>query len=147
MSQNPEILKLIKEIGEDRALNELRNLVNASDRNLNVLTIVSNSGAHRLPKEIIKGELYVASKGNFDVTNGKILSEQYMSIAKKLAIKLKEKKWDEIYLVPFGPSTLNMLIKIITFRVTYTDTIDYFYTENGDYLELQLNTRSCILED
>lgn len=108
------------------------------------LTIVSNAGVHPVPEEYIVGELYVASEGSFDFSSIETVSEKYDEIILNLHQKLSEKKWEKIYLFPFGHSTLCMAIKIAVYRVLRIETIDIFYFGNGRYDYLDRDTRAVI---
>jgi hypothetical protein len=134
---------LIATYGVELLQRELRRL-DPSDPVENVLTIVSNSGTHALPKEHLHGTVYFASEGSLDFSSGEEIKKQFEQILINLARVVKSKRWNKIYLLPFGPSALTMLIKLLVFRITYIDTWDIIYLGNGKYSEIQIETRDLI---
>lgn len=143
MPDQNKLDEYISLFGMEVVLNQLSKLDKESSNN--VLTIVTNNGPHRIPEDLVKGELFVASMGDFKLDDAIQTKTQYEEVLKGLSVKLKEKKWRKIYLLPFGPTSLNMLIKLIVYRVTYSDTTDYIYSGNGKYVELAINSRTVIL--
>ena len=45
-----------------------------------VLTIVANAGVHTIPQSYLRGEVYVASRGNWRVDNDETLNSQVSQI-------------------------------------------------------------------
>jgi len=131
--------KLINKIGKEEAFELLEKHVKSNEQN--ILTIVTNLGPHKLPDHLIVGDLYIASEGDFDLNNQKTIEASFSSVLSNLSKKLKEKDWHEIHVIPFGPSVLNMMIKLVIFRVTYSDTFDYVYSGNGQYRRIKINSR------
>jgi hypothetical protein len=109
-----------------------------------VLTIVCNEGLHPIPDEYIQGEVYIASKGNLDFSSAETIHKELDSIAVALKMKLHQKKWSKIILVPFGHSVICMNIKMIVYRVLRIETIDLFHCGAGKYAEIQRETRSVL---
>jgi hypothetical protein len=109
-----------------------------------VLTIVSNTGVHPLPLEEIRGELYVASKGNLDFSDENSVNSELDFIIANLLVKLQEKRWKKIYLLPFGHAVISMNIKMVVFRVLRIETADIFYFGGGKYGLIERDTRLAI---
>jgi hypothetical protein len=74
------------------------------------------------------------------------VKRQYEEILGGLAALLKKRTWTRIYLVPFGPSTLCMQIKLLVFRVTRLETVDVFYDGRGNYADLEILQRQLIVQ-
>lgn len=110
------------------------------------LTIVSNLGIHPIPEELVFGELYVASQGNLDYSSIESVNREYDDIIQRLHKKLLEKRWNRVFLFPFGHSTLCMCIKMAVYRTIRIETIDHFYFGNGRYALLERDTRSVLAD-
>lgn len=134
---------LIKKIGNEKSCDILADhLEQQSD---DVLTIVANKGIHHLPSECLHGEVFYASEGNLDFSSIEIVKAQYEKILGDISIKLIKRPWKHVYLVPFGPSTLCMQIKLLVFRVTRIETTDLFYDGKGNYSDLSIEQRKLII--
>lgn len=112
----------------------------------NELTIVANAGLHPLPKEWIFGDLFVASEGNLNFSDANSVKSEIKIILEKLNLKLKEKRWNKIYLIPFGHSVISMNIKIAIYRALRIETTDLFYFGDGRYDVIDVDTRSIMLD-
>ena len=136
----------LERIGEDRLTEELLKLssidTNAGEQ---TLTIIANEGIHHLPQSLARGEVLVASKGSLDFSSNESIDREFTKILKNIAQKLKEREWKKIYLIPFGPSNLSMLIKLLVYRVTHIETIDLFYIDS-QYREVHIKLRQLITE-
>lgn len=109
------------------------------------LTIVANAGVHAIPSEHLRGEVYSASYGNWDVSSQEALEREFKNILNNLGRKLKERSWSRIYLIPTGHPALSIHIKQFVYRVTRMNTIDLVYL-NGRYYELSIDHREVLLE-
>jgi hypothetical protein len=107
------------------------------------LTIIANSGIHTIPERFIHGEKYIASKGSLDLASREATETTYVRALRSLAAKLNEHPWKKVYLIPTGPATLAMQIKLLVYHVTRLATIDLFYAD-GDYFELDLHYRTYL---
>src|SRR4051794_36496249 len=114
------LLNLIERIGEERAYK----ILSEADRHTvsETLTIIANEGVHHLPDSMRRGHIHVASHGNLDFSTIGTVEAEYVRILSDLAQLLKERTWTNIYLVPFGPSTLSMQIKLLVYRITRIET-------------------------
>ena len=136
----------LERIGEDRLAEELLKLSSIeADTGEQTLTIVANEGIHHLPIDLARGEVLVASKGSLDFSSNESINREFTKILKNIAQKLKEREWEKIYLIPFGPSNLSMLIKLLVYRVTHIETIDLFYIDS-QYREVHIKLRQLIIE-
>ncbi len=135
-----------KEIGEEELVNELKKLVSSkSDINGDTLTIIVNTGVHHLPTKLLRGQVFKASEGALDFSNQQSIEQEFARVIRNVAIKLKEQEWKKIYLVPFGPVNLSMLIKLLVYRVIHIETVDIFYI-GGDYWEIDMQLRPLIVD-
>ena len=105
-----------------------------------VLTIVANAGVHTIPESYLRGEVYVASRGNWRVDNDETLNSHVSQILTGVARKLKERQWRRIYLIPTGHPAVSMNIKLLVYRAIRLNTIDWVYI-NGEYYLLTIDQR------
>jgi len=139
-----DLLGLIARLGEERALKILQEVEGRSGSE--ALTIIANEGVHHLPDAMKRGVVHVASHGNLDFSTIASVQSEYVRILSNLAQLLKQRTWTQIYLVPFGPSTLSMQIKLLVYRITRIETIDVFYDGQGSYSDLSIAQRDLIVE-
>lgn len=135
----------LRSVGEDRLVTELTRLSKSTDENKETLTIIANAGVHHLPEQLLRGQVFKASEGTLDFTSQESTTQEFEMIVKKVAAKLKERDWKRIYLIPFGPANLSMLLKLLVYRVTHIETIDVFYYD-GEYRELNIQIRPLIVD-
>ncbi len=136
--------ELIDTYDVEQLHSELRRLA-SSEQDQNVLIIVSNSGTHPLPEEHLHGIVYFASEGSLDFSSGAAVKRQFEHILIKLSSIVKGKQWNKVYILPFGPWALTMLIKLLVFRITCSDIYDIIYLGNDKYAEIQIETRDLIV--
>ena len=110
-----------------------------------VLTIVANAGVHTIPQSYLRGEVYVASRGNWRVDNDETLNSQVSQILTGVARKLKERQWRRVYLIPTGHPAVSMNIKLLVYRAIRLNTIDWVYI-NGEYYLLTIDQRDISIE-
>jgi hypothetical protein len=133
---------LINSIVKKRGKEFVKSII--EDKNSNdsfVLTIITNFGTHPPPSEHLHGEIFSASEGILDFSSIDSVNLILDEINRKLLKKLKEKRWEKIYLIPFGHTVVNMSIKLTVFRVLWMDTIDVFYFGNNKYGEVMRDSR------
>jgi hypothetical protein len=122
MNISSELAGLVTQAVKTRGLDTVRKALTvlvAEDRaSERVLTILGNEGIHNVPEEQIHGELYVATKGTLDLSQHDSVEDLYVSILRPLAKKLHEKSWQKVYLIPTGPTTLVLQIKLLVYHIT-----------------------------
>jgi hypothetical protein len=123
----------------------LRGLL-ASDEEIRVLTIIANAGVHEVPSAYLRGEVYEASRGDWDATTAETLSIELRKILLQLVKKLKSGRWDRIYLIPTGHPILSLQIKAMVYRILRFNTIDLYY-KAGAYFEVNLDQRAIALDE
>jgi hypothetical protein len=79
----------IAEHGASRVKGALTSFIVDSRRN--VLTIVANQGSHKIPGKYLRGEIFVASKGNLDLSSRSKIESIFIRILRRLNTKLLEK--------------------------------------------------------
>lgn len=136
---------LASQLGYEEACEILQQHVSVSRVSQDVLTIVVNQGVHHMPEKYLYGEVFYASEGNLDFSSEATVYEEYQNVLSNVARKLKSKSWKRIYIVPFGPSTLSMQIKLLVYRITRIESVDLFYSGDGEYFTLELDQRDIIV--
>lgn len=138
--------RLVAQIGDEKACQILEEHSANSDSPENTLTIIVNRGVHHMPKEYAIGEVYFASDGNLDFSSKASVHSEHERVLSGVAQKLKSKRWQRVYLVPFGPNTLSMQIKLLVYRITRIETQDLFYVGGGEYFCLDIKQRDLIID-
>ena len=136
---------LADQIGYKEACEILQQHVAENKVAQDVLTIVVNQGVHHMPEEYLHGEVFYASEGNLDFSSKATVYEEFKNVLSKVASKLKSKQWKHIYILPFGPSTLSMQIKLLAYRITRIESVDLFYISHGEYFPVDLDQREIIV--
>jgi hypothetical protein len=136
--------KCVKACGEEVVEKTLSALLAEKQENQNVLTIIANSGIHKIPSHYCRGEVYSASHGNWNISSEEDLKEEFRRILRDLGTKLASRQWSRIYLVPTGHPALSAQIKLFVYRITRVSTIDLVYF-NGHYYEIELDHREIVL--
>jgi hypothetical protein len=138
--------RAITTVGERKVADTLEKLGAAPPSHSVELTIIANSGMHSIPEEFIHGEKYVVSHGNLDLSSLESIESSYTLALRSLADKLRQRTWKNIFLIPTGPTTLTLQIKLLVYHVTRLSTIDLHYSQ-GKYFELDLNYRSYLASE
>ena len=110
-----------------------------------VLTIVANVGVHEIPKAYLRGEVYEASRGDWDASTEEALLLELKAILSRLANKLRSNRWKRVYLIPTGHPVLSLQIKAMVYRLLRFNTIDLYY-KAGIYFEINLDQRAIALD-
>ena len=140
------IEEAIESMGEAKLARQLESLIASNaGRHDDVLTVIVNAGVHHLPEKLKRGEVFIASEGSLDFSSQESIEKEFTRITSNVAKKLKERDWRRIYLVPFGPANLSMLIKLLVYRVTHVETIDIFYVD-GQYREINIQLRPLVVD-
>ncbi|MBF8179317.1 hypothetical protein [Herminiimonas contaminans] len=137
------VSRYIEEHGETALIHALK--VDHIDVESGVLTIIVNEGIHPLSKHHKRGELFIASSGSLDFSSKELAEEEFKKILKRVAIKLKSHSWEKVFLVPFGPAVLSMLIKNLVYKILYIDTIDVLHAGNGKHYDIEIDLREIAL--
>ena len=135
--------RAIKVSGSSRAEEALRDLV-SDESGEAILTIIANAGVHRVPAAFLRGEVYEASRGDWDVSTEEALLAELNEILAHLVAKLHSRHWTRVYLVPTGHPILSIQIKALVYRVLRINTTDLYY-KNGSYFEVELDQRAVAL--
>ena len=135
---------LIEEFGLENVEGEINKAKNSNKDTNRILTIICNEGVHHLPDEYKRGTLFVASKGSLDFSSRATVVREYTVILEKTIQKLMERPWETIYIIPFGPPTLSMLIKLIVYRITGIDSTDVMHIGKNKRVDLHFDVRTLI---
>lgn len=111
-----------------------------------VLTIIVNAGVHPVLAEHKRGEVFIASSGNIDFSSKKNIENEFREILLNVAKKLQSQNWNKIYIVPYGPSVLSMLIKNLVYRVLYINTVDILHVGSGVHYDIDFDLREIAIE-
>lgn len=142
MTAPEHLLALIERAVSVRGIERIRSVLMSiiDEGEVETLTIVANEGRHLIPETFLRGELFIASRGNLDFSSPSSAKSAYIEIIKKLNKKLLERSWKRIYLIPTGHPTLPLQLKAEVYRVTRINTIDLFYL-TGTYFDLDIDLR------
>lgn len=136
----------LKMKGTARVEAALQGVLASGDPEAQVLTIIANAGVHEIPSDYLRGEVYEASRGDWDVSTEETLSIELRKILSRLVKKLRSGRWERIYLIPTGHPILSLQIKAMVYRILRFNTIDLYY-KAGSYFEVNLDQRAIALEE
>lgn len=138
--------RAIRSSGSTRVRAALEQLASSERSRTEELTIIANVGVHKVPQEFLRGEVYEASRGNWNASGEAELSRELEQILRRLVKKLRSKAWKRIYLVPTGHPILSMQIKMMVYRILRLNTVDLYY-KGGVYLDINLDQRAIALRE
>lgn len=110
------------------------------------LTIIANGGVHPLQELHKRGEVFIASVGNMDFSSRESAESEIRQALINVAIKLKSEAWSKVYIVPFGPAVLSMLIKSLVYKILNQETIDILHAGSGVHFDISIDTRAIALQ-
>ncbi len=131
----------ITEHGQDALISKLR--VNANSKS--ELTIIANAGVHPYHPLHQRGEVFIASHGNLNFSTKDSIMSEIESILAEVTKKLKERRWNKVYLVPFGPAPLSLQIKSLVYKVLDIETIDVLHVGSGEHLDIEIDPRKVAI--
>jgi hypothetical protein len=134
----------LKTTSADHVVAALEGLVAPSRSQVGVLTIIANAGVHEIPHAYLRGEVYEASRGDWDASTEEALLLELRGILSRLVDKLRSERWNRVYLIPTGHPVLSLQIKAMVYRLLRFNTIDLYY-KAGTYLEVNLDQREIAL--
>jgi hypothetical protein len=134
----------LKARGTEQVVNALESLLKPSGVEAPVLTIIANAGIHEIPEVYLRGDIYEASRGDWNVVSEEALLFELTKILSRLAKKLRSKAWKQIYLIPTGHPILSLQIKAMVYRILRLNTVD-LYHKAGTYFEVNLDQRAIAL--
>jgi hypothetical protein len=124
----------------------LRGLLSSGSPDVQVLTIIANAGVHEVPPAYLRGDVYEASRGDWNASTEEALSLELRRILSGLVKKLRSRRWGCIYLIPTGHPILSLQIKAMVYRILRLNTIDLYY-KAGTYFEVDLDQRAIALDE
>ena len=139
--------KCVTELGEDAVTRALATLESGRGQaaEKDVLTIIANAGVHRVPDSCLRGEVLIASEGNWAVGSEEAMDREIRRILAKVAQKLKQRAWRKVFLVPTGHPVVSMNIKLLVYRALRLNTADWMYL-NGIYHNIEIDQRIVAIE-
>ncbi len=105
------------------------------------LTIIANAGVHPYDALHTRGEVFIASQGTLDFSSQDTATKAIEAALVRVTRKLKEKRWNVVYLVPFGPAPLSLQIKSLVNKVLDIETIDVLHLGNGRHVDISISPR------
>ncbi len=135
----------IDSVGREQVLAALSHLAQRSDID-RVLTIVVNAGVHHLPPEYHRGEVFVASEGTLNLSSAESIHAEFRRILLRTAGMLKSRAWQRVYIIPFGPTALSMLLKLLVYRVCAIESIDVVNVPGNRRVDLSFDLRQIIID-
>jgi hypothetical protein len=130
--------------GTEQVAAALESLVMPNASDVGVLTIIANAGVHEIPAAYLRGEIYEASRGDWDASTEGALLLELNGILSRLVSKLRSEQWNRVYLIPTGHPVLSLQIKAMVYRLLRFNTIDLYY-KAGTYFEVNLDQRAIAL--
>ena len=135
------VLAYIQKFNEESLLELLRDKTSQN----HVLTIIANSGVHPYDTLHQRGEVFIASYGNLNFQSEESARKEIENILIKVAKKLKECRWNKVYLVPFGPAPLSLQIKSLVYKILDVETIDVLHAGDGKHYDIELDPRTIAI--
>ena len=140
-----ELEKAVEVVGTERVLGVLSQLqMSAAEHQ--TLTIIVNDGVHYLSSEYHRGEVYIASRGTIDLSTVESIHREFTRILMATAQKLKSRQWRRVYIIPFGPTTLSMQIKLLVYRICGFESTDVMNLSDQSRVDISLDIRKIIVD-
>jgi hypothetical protein len=136
----------VKSAGLTKVRNTLSDLAKAGDSNEVALTIIVNSGVHHLADEYLRGDVFVCSEGSLDLSTPDTVHSEFRRVLMRAARKLKSRAWTRVYIVPFGPATLSMQLKLLVYRICGIESTDLMNIPGKPRIDLTIDLRELIIE-
>lgn len=132
---------LIESYGVDSVSRSFNKILSRTEA---ICTVVVNAGLHKFPESILLGDVYIFTEGNLHLENSDIFHQELSDHLVKLADYISNRKWKKIYLVISGHAVLNMNVKLLIYRLTRLETVDWVYDGQGSYFECHIPVRSIL---
>ena len=139
------VTQAVESSGNARVVAALQSLIAGPCAEEETLTIISNAGVHSIPSSLLRGEVYEASRGDWNASTQDALIAELQEILLRLVTRLRLRQWRRIYLIPTGHPILSLQIKAMVFRILRLNTIDLYY-KGGSYFEVDINQRAIALD-
>jgi hypothetical protein len=142
---NHEITLLVEDFIRTFGESKLIEVLSADSRD-DVLTIIANAGVHPYHALHKRGEIFVASERTLDFSSMESAVGEIESVLLGVARKLKEKRWNRVYLVPFGPAPLSLQIKSLVHKILDIETIDVLHIGSGEHVDICISPRAVAIK-
>lgn len=133
---------------EDRILAERIALL-LKPKNDNNLVIVANKGIHAIDECKLPGSVFYASQGNLggEPMTPDTLKSDLEDIIRRVARKLKEQHYDNVYVVPTGfPIISQYIVAVVIQVIAKPPTILQYDRNSNEYWPFDLSVRKIISE-
>lgn len=142
-----ELVAAVEGFIQKNGKQQLLTLLNAPSSNFDVevLTIICNTGLHPLQSLHKRGEVFSASTGSLDFSTEEASVGTLTYILERVAEKLRQRSWKIVCIVPFGLAVLSMHIKALVYRVLNIDTIEVLHAGGGAHFDIQIDIRNVAL--
>ena len=113
--------------------------------NQETLTVICDNVVHRIPDDLIIGEKFIMSKGNFDTSSNVSIDKDLGGIAAELIEVLKSNDWKSIRVIFTGHAILGALAKYLSYRICHLETTDIIYFGSSGYKEFKYLLRDNLV--
>tara|TARA_R110002110_G_scaffold405478_1_gene624657 strand:+ start:903 stop:1349 length:447 start_codon:yes stop_codon:yes gene_type:complete len=140
-----KLLEKISNFIESNGEEPLERLIDdySVDRESSTLTILVNSGSHYIPPKYLVGEVFNFTEGGIN-TDKKELEVFVKTKLQVLSVKLREKNWDRINIIPTGHPMLSMHVTLMVYRITRKEPNIVCYFGNSGYREVFIEYRPIL---
>jgi hypothetical protein len=135
----------INSAGRAKVLDAIKHLA-GEQSNETTLTIIVNAGVHHLADEYLRGDVFECSRGSLDLASSETVHAEFRRVLISTARKLKSRAWSRVYIVPFGPATLSMQVKLLVYRICGLESIDVMNISGKPKVDLTIDLRQLIID-
>ncbi len=128
--------------GEDRLVEVLERELENKLRS-DTLTIIADDTMHHIPVELVTGEKFVFSSGNFELEKAAIEAHLAQAI-RRLVTVLQSRSWARVRLIFSGHCILAATIKLAVYRITHRETEDVLYFGQRGYITTEIHFRELV---
>ena len=139
-SPSAELSRLVERHGIDLVKKAIKKLEKSPRREL---TVIVNSGMHSIPEDVIRGDVFVFSEGQVDLT-GDGIDRVLDALIKRAHSFLSGGNWNKVYIIPSGHPLLVVVATLVTFRSTRIDPVIVAYLGSENYVDFDSNIRERI---
>ena len=107
------------------------------------LTVVVNSGMHSIPVDVLRGEVFLFSDGQVDLTIENA-EKSLDDLIKRAHAFLSQRNWNKVFLIPSGHPLLVVAATLVTFRATRVDPVVVAYLGSEGYIDFDSRVRERV---
>lgn len=142
-----EIENLVRDVSSKYGPGELIKILKAKMLDSlpsETLTIICDDTLHQVPENLIIGERFIFSSGNFDTDGGAAIRSYLESRILALVDVLNSRSWASVRLIYSGHAVLASTVKFVVYRVAHIETVDILYFGGTGYVEVSLHLRDLL---